>query len=44
LVNRGFSDIQFFIATHSPFIISAAAELPGHKVYLVENGQTRDLE
>ncbi len=36
---------QFFIATHSPFIISAAAQYPEtQKVYLIEDGQTVDLE
>ena len=36
--------IQFFVATHSPFIISAAAGLENQKVYLLENGQTVDLD
>ncbi len=36
--------VQFIISTHSPFIISAAAEFyDSQKVYLIENGQTVDL-
>ncbi len=34
---------QFFISTHSPFIISASAELDNQKVYLLKDGQTIDL-
>ena len=37
-------NIQFIITTHSPFIISAAAGLPNQKVYLLEEGQTKDAE
>ncbi len=38
-------NIQFIISTHSPFIISAAAEYyDSQKVYLIEKGQTVDLE
>jgi predicted ATPase len=37
--------VQFIISTHSPFIISAAAEFyESQKVYLIEDGQTVDLE
>jgi AAA15 family ATPase/GTPase len=36
--------LQFFISTHSPFIISAAAELPDQKVYLIEDGQCLNPE
>lgn len=35
---------QFFITTHSPFIISWASEFLDQKVYLLEDGQTKDLE
>jgi len=35
--------IQFFISTHSPFIISAAAILENQKVYMIKDGQTRGL-
>ena len=38
-------DIQFFVATHSPFIISEASKYSeDQKVYLIENGQTRGLQ
>ena len=38
-------NVQFLISTHSPFIISAAAEFgETQKVYLIEKGQTVDLE
>jgi predicted ATP-dependent endonuclease of OLD family len=38
-------DLQIIISTHSPFIISEAAKYPDtQKVYLLEDGQTRDLE
>jgi len=37
-------NIQFLISTHSPFIISAAANEDGQKVYLIEGGQTKDAE
>jgi predicted ATPase len=33
---------QFLISTHSPFIISAAANLGGQNVYLIKDGQTCD--
>lgn len=36
-------NLQFFISTHSPFIISAAAEFSDQKVYLIEDGQTKSL-
>ena len=37
-------DIKVIISTHSPFIISAAAEFKNsQKVYLIEDGQTRDI-
>ena len=37
--------VQFIIATHSPFIISSAAEFEdSQKVYLLEKGQTKDAE
>ena len=36
---------QFIICTHSPFLISAAAEFyNSQKVYLIQDGQTVDLE
>jgi AAA15 family ATPase/GTPase len=39
-----FPNIQFFVATHSPFIISAAAKEENQKVYLIEDGQTVDID
>jgi hypothetical protein len=43
-IYEGISDeVQFILSTHSPFIISAAAELDGQKVYLIDGGQTVDL-
>jgi ABC-type multidrug transport system ATPase subunit len=36
--------IIIFISTHSPFLISGAAKLNEHKVYLVEKGHLIDLE
>ena len=37
--------LQFFIATHSPFIISEASKYPEtQKVYLIEGGQTVNLD
>jgi AAA15 family ATPase/GTPase len=39
------NNIQFFISTHSPFIISASAEFEqSQKVYLIDNGQTVGLD
>jgi len=37
-------NIQFIISTHSPFIISKASGLTNQKVYLIEEGQTKDAE
>jgi predicted ATP-dependent endonuclease of OLD family len=31
-------DVQFFISTHSPFIVNAALELEGQKVYQLSDG------
>jgi|688.fasta_scaffold140081_1 hypothetical protein len=52
-ISAEFSNTQFLISTHSPFIISAAGKIaekerlegkdPSQKVYLIEDGQTRDL-
>jgi AAA15 family ATPase/GTPase len=38
-----FPIIQFFVATHSPFIISAAAKEDNQKVYLIDGGETIDI-
>lgn len=38
------ANIQFFVATHSPFIISSSGEFAdSQKVYMIESGQTVDL-
>ena len=40
---RDNSEFQFFITTHSPFVISAAGECDDQRVYLIENWQTKDI-
>jgi hypothetical protein len=37
--------LQFFIATHSPFIVSSISKnfSDNHKIYLIEDGQTREI-
>lgn len=37
---EGNENLTFFVTTHSPFIISAASNLPTHKTYLLKNGKT----
>ncbi len=39
---KKYPDIQLFISTHSPFIISGATGLENQKVYLIKDGQTTD--
>jgi predicted ATP-dependent endonuclease of OLD family len=36
--------IYFFVSTHSPFVISAAAKYPNQKVYLIDNGSLLDIQ
>lgn len=44
-INIKCPNTQFIISTHSPFIVSAAAEFyDSQKVYLIKDGQTVDLE
>jgi len=43
LKNFGIHGVYFIVATHSPFIISAAAEFEAQKVYLIKDGQTMGL-
>lgn len=38
-----FSKVTFLVTTHSPFIISASADFPDQKTYLIKNGRTVDL-
>jgi len=40
---NNYTSVQFLISTHSPFIISAAAKEENQKVYLIEEGQTKDI-
>ena len=36
--------VQFFVSTHSPFLVGKAADLPGQKIYLMDEGLLKDLD